>query len=233
MGEGRLLSRAHEELQVPLEPFGVSREGGRFLRRLDESFTRLRFRFEHVVVDETQDRSSAHWSLLRAMVDQRENDIFLVGDTHQRIYDNRVSLGALGINIRGRCAGQSPTMRPRPTSWRTVGSRTAASSGRPGPCCRESFVEVDPRPGPWGLDRPSTQRPGIGPSQHGCGGRGVPPARKTSCVCRPKASSQGWPPNLGNGRLPALQRAVLLGVGKVRPWPGPARVEGPARVRAE
>ena len=78
------------------------REGGQFLHRSDESFTRLRFRFEHVVVDEAQDLSSAHWSLLRAMVDQRENDIFLVGDTHQRIYDNRVSLGALGINIRGR-----------------------------------------------------------------------------------------------------------------------------------
>src|SRR5699024_4498441 len=42
------------------------------------------------------------WTLLRAMVDHGENDLFLVGDTHQRIYDNRVSLGALGINIRGR-----------------------------------------------------------------------------------------------------------------------------------
>lgn len=30
------------------------------------------------------------------------NDLFLVGDTHQRIYDNYVSLGSLGINIRGR-----------------------------------------------------------------------------------------------------------------------------------
>ncbi|WP_067604512.1 UvrD-helicase domain-containing protein [Nocardiopsis listeri] len=78
------------------------REGGQFLHRADESFTRLRFRYEHVVVDEAQDLSSAHWTLLRAMVDHGENDIFLVGDTHQRIYDNRVSLGALGINIRGR-----------------------------------------------------------------------------------------------------------------------------------
>ncbi|WP_193517551.1 UvrD-helicase domain-containing protein [Nocardiopsis kunsanensis] len=79
-----------------------AQEGGQFLHRPDESMTNLRFRYEHVVVDEAQDLSSAHWSLLRAMVDQRENDIFLVGDTHQRIYDNRVSLGALGIRIRGR-----------------------------------------------------------------------------------------------------------------------------------
>src|SRR5699024_488779 len=79
-----------------------AREGGQFLHRADESFTRLRFRYEHIVVDEAQDLSAAHWALLRAMVDHGENDLFLVGDTHQRIYDNRVSLGALGINIRGR-----------------------------------------------------------------------------------------------------------------------------------
>ena len=61
--------------------------GGQFLHRADESFTRLRFRYEHVVVDEAQDLSAAHWTLLRAVVDHGENDIFLTGDTHQRIYD--------------------------------------------------------------------------------------------------------------------------------------------------
>ena len=79
-----------------------AREGGPFLHRADESFTRLRFRYEHVVVDEAQDLSAAHWTLLRSVVDHGENDIFLTGDTHQRIYDNRVSLSSLGINIRGR-----------------------------------------------------------------------------------------------------------------------------------
>src|SRR3954449_1779154 len=28
--------------------------------------------------------------------------MFIAGDTHQRIYDNHVTLGSLGINIRGR-----------------------------------------------------------------------------------------------------------------------------------
>lgn len=79
-----------------------ARAGGQFLHRPDESSTRLRFRYEHVVVDEAQDLSSADWTLLRATVDHGENDIFLVGDTHQRIYDNRVSLCALGMQIRGR-----------------------------------------------------------------------------------------------------------------------------------
>ena len=36
------------------------------------------------------------------MVAPGPNDMFLAGDTHQRIYDNYVSLGSLGIAIRGR-----------------------------------------------------------------------------------------------------------------------------------
>jgi len=61
------------------------------------------YRYLHVVVDEAQDLHAAHWKMLRAMVAEgSHNDIFCVGDTHQRIYDNVVSLGSLGINIRGR-----------------------------------------------------------------------------------------------------------------------------------
>jgi superfamily I DNA/RNA helicase/mRNA-degrading endonuclease RelE of RelBE toxin-antitoxin system len=59
-------------------------------------------RYHHVVVDEAQDLSPAHWMLLRAMAAPGPNDMFLAGDTHQRIYDNYVSLGSLGIAIRGR-----------------------------------------------------------------------------------------------------------------------------------
>lgn len=59
-------------------------------------------RYRHVVVDEAQDLSPAHWMLLRSLVAPGPNDLFLTGDTHQRIYANYVSLGSLGINIRGR-----------------------------------------------------------------------------------------------------------------------------------
>jgi superfamily I DNA/RNA helicase/mRNA-degrading endonuclease RelE of RelBE toxin-antitoxin system len=59
-------------------------------------------RYKHVVVDEAQDLGPAHWMLLRAMVAPGPNDMFLVGDTHQRIYDSYVSFGSLGIAIRGR-----------------------------------------------------------------------------------------------------------------------------------
>ncbi|RKS79693.1 UvrD-like helicase family protein [Actinomadura pelletieri DSM 43383] len=68
----------------------------------DESGMRLRPRYRHIVVDEAQDLSAAHWRMLRAMVDPGPNDMFITGDTHQRIYGNHVSLGNLGIAIRGR-----------------------------------------------------------------------------------------------------------------------------------
>ncbi|MFF9072801.1 UvrD-helicase domain-containing protein [Streptomyces sp. NPDC014872] len=58
--------------------------------------------YRHIVVDEAQDLHAAHWKLLRALVPERDDDLFIVGDAHQRIYDNRTSLSAHGINIRGR-----------------------------------------------------------------------------------------------------------------------------------
>lgn len=58
--------------------------------------------YRHIVVDEAQDLHAAHWKLLRALVPEGDDDLFLVGDAHQRIYDNRTSLSAHGINIRGR-----------------------------------------------------------------------------------------------------------------------------------
>ncbi|MGX7670545.1 UvrD-helicase domain-containing protein [Plantactinospora sp. DSM 117369] len=64
----------------------------------------LRHRYRHIVVDEAQDLSAAHWKMLRAMVASGPDDLFLAGDTHQRIYDNHVTLGSLGVNIRGRSA---------------------------------------------------------------------------------------------------------------------------------
>lgn len=61
-------------------------------------------RYRHIVVDEAQDLGPAHWRMLRAMIPESPDDLFIAGDTHQRIYANQVSLGGLGINIRGRSA---------------------------------------------------------------------------------------------------------------------------------
>lgn len=58
--------------------------------------------YAHAVIDEAQDLHPAQWRLLRAAVPAGPNDLFIVGDAHQRIYDHRVSLRALGIETRGR-----------------------------------------------------------------------------------------------------------------------------------
>jgi len=58
--------------------------------------------YRAVVVDESQDMSAEAWRLLRALVPPGANDLFLVGDAHQRIYSHRATLGQCGINIKGR-----------------------------------------------------------------------------------------------------------------------------------
>lgn len=58
--------------------------------------------FEHVVVDEAQDLHPAQWRVLRASAPTGPDDLFITGDPHQRIYDSRVSLRALGISVTGR-----------------------------------------------------------------------------------------------------------------------------------
>lgn len=59
--------------------------------------------YKAVIVDEAQDFSTNAFRLLRAIVgEQHKNDMFIVGDAHQRIYKNKVVLSRCGINIRGR-----------------------------------------------------------------------------------------------------------------------------------
>ncbi len=60
-------------------------------------------RYQHVIVDEGQDLSTNAFRLLRSIAGEaHENDIFIVGDAHQRIYKNRAVLSQCGINVRGR-----------------------------------------------------------------------------------------------------------------------------------
>jgi len=58
--------------------------------------------YKAVVVDEAQDMGPQEFLLIRQIVPEAGNDIFIVGDAHQRIYGKRVVLGRAGINIRGR-----------------------------------------------------------------------------------------------------------------------------------
>lgn len=57
---------------------------------------------DHVLVDEGQDLEPAKWKLLRAIVAEGPNDLFIADDTHQRIYGKPTVLKHYGINIQGR-----------------------------------------------------------------------------------------------------------------------------------
>jgi superfamily I DNA/RNA helicase len=59
--------------------------------------------YSAIVVDETQDFGPQALRLLRALIEPGKNDLFFVGDGHQRIYDrNRAGMSRSGIDIRGR-----------------------------------------------------------------------------------------------------------------------------------
>src|SRR5690554_6590502 len=74
-------------------------------RELLEANPELRPALCSVIVDEAQDMGSQAFMLLRALVPPGPNDLFIVGDGHQRIYGkNKVVLGQCGIDIRGRSA---------------------------------------------------------------------------------------------------------------------------------
>lgn len=91
--EYRALLQA-ENLREPEEAF---REAGQLIAREKPSLG-----IRAVVIDEAQDISAAAFSLIRSAVPHAANDLFLVGDAHQRIYRHKVVLSRLGIEVRGR-----------------------------------------------------------------------------------------------------------------------------------
>lgn len=65
--------------------------------------SRARDLYGAIVVDETQDFGPQALRLIRAMIAQGANDLFFVGDGHQRIYSrNKAAMSKCGIDIRGR-----------------------------------------------------------------------------------------------------------------------------------
>ena len=63
---------------------------------------RLDTTYDAIVVDEAQDFGEQAFMLLRSLVKEGKNDLFIVGDAHQRIYGHKVVLGRCGIKIVGR-----------------------------------------------------------------------------------------------------------------------------------
>lgn len=55
-----------------------------------------------LLCDEVQDFAAPELMFMRALVETGANDLFFVGDAHQRIYGHEVRMSACGIAIRGR-----------------------------------------------------------------------------------------------------------------------------------
>ncbi len=58
--------------------------------------------FSHAVVDELQDLSNIELRLLRSLVDEGANDLMLVGDPMQSVYNRSINFSKVGIHIRGK-----------------------------------------------------------------------------------------------------------------------------------
>lgn len=111
VGRGVILSRSKRDAIWPVFEEYRSRLSSRQLKEVDDAYRDAARLLEEkpeslysaVVVDETQDFGQQALRLIRAMVPEGVNDLFFVGDGHQRIYKrNTASMSRCGINIRGR-----------------------------------------------------------------------------------------------------------------------------------
>ena len=57
--------------------------------------------FSYAIADELQDFSNVELRFIRSLVEAKPNDLFLVGDPLQSIYDKKINFSKGGINVRG------------------------------------------------------------------------------------------------------------------------------------
>ena len=110
-GRGRRMSRGQRRAAWPVfqqyrnlleehrlrEPEGAMRDVIQLLQA-----GQVRVPFRAALVDEAQDMTTTAFQLLRAAIPEGEDDLFIVGDGHQRIYRRRVVLSHAGVRIVGR-----------------------------------------------------------------------------------------------------------------------------------
>jgi hypothetical protein len=111
VGRGMSLTRAQRQLIWPVFAEYRGQLSAANLREPEEAYRDAlailkkegaNLGIRSMIIDETQDLSAAALALLRAAVPAGIDDMFLVGDAHQRIYRHRVTLSKVGIDIRGR-----------------------------------------------------------------------------------------------------------------------------------
>ncbi|KWK49659.1 hypothetical protein WT81_13825 [Burkholderia stagnalis] len=112
-GRGVLLSRAKRDAVWPVFEEYRGQLASRKLKEVDDAYREVASMldadkslipsYSAIVIDETQDFGPQALRLLRSMISAGENDLFFVGDGHQRIYSrHRAAMSKCGIDIRGR-----------------------------------------------------------------------------------------------------------------------------------
>lgn len=112
-GRGVVLSRAKRDAVWPVFEEYRGQLASRKLKEVDDAYREVAdllsaapetgAQYSAIVVDETQDFGPQALRLLRAMIPHNPNDLFFVGDGHQRIYSrNKAAMSKCGIDIRGR-----------------------------------------------------------------------------------------------------------------------------------
>ena len=111
IGRGTSLSRLQRSLIWPVFEEYRNQLNRNQIREINDAMLdammlineqQLTLPYSSIIVDEAQDMGSQAFTLLRSILPEQENDLFIVGDGHQRIYRNKVILGRCGINVRGR-----------------------------------------------------------------------------------------------------------------------------------
>lgn len=113
-GRGVVLSRAKRDTVWPVFEEYRGQLASRKLKEVDDAYREVATillaeqqlstsPYSAIVIDETQDFGPQALKLLRAMVPAGANDLFFVGDGHQRIYSrHKAAMSKCGIDIRGR-----------------------------------------------------------------------------------------------------------------------------------
>lgn len=113
IGRSGVLSRPKRDAVWPVFEEYRGQLASRKLKEVDDAYREVATLLEAaqaktgdysaVVVDETQDFGQQALKLLRALIPHGPNDLFFVGDGHQRIYSrHRAAMSKCGIDIRGR-----------------------------------------------------------------------------------------------------------------------------------
>lgn len=111
-GRSGVLSRGKRDAVWPVFEEYRGQLASRKLKEVDDAYREVAqllstqtipSEYSAIVIDETQDFGPQALKLIRAMIPSGPNDLFFVGDGHQRIYSrNRAAMSKCGIDIRGR-----------------------------------------------------------------------------------------------------------------------------------